>query len=58
MKFGLVGVLLMIVSAAAEAGMVNSLSFVSVPTLDDVGLFALVGLVGVLGGWLVRRKKK
>ena len=58
MKLGLAGVLLALVCAPAMAGMVNSLAFVSVPTLDDAGLFALIGLVGAVGGWLIRRKKK
>jgi len=58
MKFGLVGGLLAAVSSPALAGMTNSLAFVSVPALDDVGLFALVGLVGAVGGWLARRHKK
>jgi len=46
------------ISAAASAGMVNSVAFVTVPTLDDVGLFVLIGLVGTVGGWLARRKKR
>ncbi len=58
MKFGAIGALLAMVSLPASAGMLNSLAFVSVPTLDDAGLFALIGLVGAVGGWLVRRKKK
>jgi len=58
MKLGLAGGLLALVSGPAMAGMVNSLAFVSVPTLDDAGLFALIGLVGAVGGWLLRRKKK
>jgi predicted lysophospholipase L1 biosynthesis ABC-type transport system permease subunit len=58
MKLGWVAGLLILVSGPALAGMVNSLAFVSVPTLDDAGLFVLIGLVGAAGGWLVRRKKK
>jgi LPXTG-motif cell wall-anchored protein len=58
MKLGLIGGLLAMLSLPAWAGMVNSVAFVSVPTLDDAGLFALIGLVGAVGGWLVRRKKK
>lgn len=58
MKFGAIGAPLAMVSLPAWAGMLNSLAFVSVPTLDDAGLFALIGLVGAVGGWLVRRKKK
>lgn len=58
MKLGLIGGLLAMLSLPASAGMVNSVAFVSVPTLDDAGLFALIGLVGAVGGWLVRRRKK
>jgi len=58
MRFTAIGAMLALVSATASAGMVNSLAFVSVPTLDDLGLFALIGLVGVAGGWIARRKRK
>ena len=58
MKFVPAGVLLAMISVAASAGMVNSAAFVTVPTLDDVGLFLLIGLVGTVGGWLARRKKR
>jgi hypothetical protein len=58
MKFVPAGVLVAMISAAASAGMVNSAAFVTVPTLDDVGLIALIGLVGAVGGWFARRNKK
>ncbi len=60
MKSVLVGVSFALASAAATAGMVTTPVFVSVPvpTLDDVGLFALVALVGVVGGYIVRRRRK
>ncbi|MEO8975425.1 MAG: LPXTG cell wall anchor domain-containing protein [Casimicrobiaceae bacterium] len=58
MRFTSIGAMLALVSATASAGMVNSIAFVSVPTLDDLGLFALIGLVGLAGGWIARRKRK
>ena len=58
MRFTAIGAMLALVSATVSAGMVNSLAFVSVPTLDDLGLFALIGMVGVAGGWIARRKRK
>jgi hypothetical protein len=30
----------------------------TIPTLDDVGLAVLVGLLGALGGWLAQRHRK
>lgn len=60
MKLGLAGALLAMASSSASAGMVNSVVFVSmpVPTIDDLGLFVLIGAVGAVGGWIVRRRKK
>ena len=31
---------------------------VGVPTLDEVGLVGLVALIGVVGGFLARRRRK
>lgn len=45
-------------SQAAHAMQVNSLAFVTVPALDDVGLIALAAVVGLAGAVAVRRKKK
>ena len=42
-------------SAVAQS---NSVIFVSsIPTLDDLGIVGLIALVGVVGGWLARRRK-
>ena len=35
----------------------NTAAFASVPTLDDLGLVAVIVMVGVVGGWIVRRRK-
>lgn len=45
-------------SQSAYAMSVNSLAFVTVPALDDVGLIALAAVVGLAGAVAVRRKKK
>jgi hypothetical protein len=44
-------------SPAALAG-VSSPIFVGIPSLDDVGLAILVGMVGALGGWFAGRRRK
>lgn len=41
----------------AQAGL-NGLVFVSVPTLDEVGLGALIALVAGVAGWAIRRRDK
>lgn len=58
MNFRLTVALLAMLPATAFAGFMNSLAFVPVPTLDDVGLYALIGLIGGLAGWLARQHKK
>jgi hypothetical protein len=45
------------ISPAALAGL-NSAIFVGIPSLDDVGLAILVGMVGALGGWFAGRRRK
>ena len=48
--------LLAVVALPAWAG-ANGLVFLQqVPTLDEVGLGALIALVGVFAGWSVRRR--
>ena len=44
-------------TAPAWAGVFN-FGALSVPTLDDGGLVALVALVGVVGGLIARRRSK
>ena len=49
--------LLAVVALPAWAGGANGLVFLQqVPTLDEVGLGALIALVGVFAGWSVRRR--
>jgi len=46
------------VAAPAHAG-TNGLSFLSsVPTLDEVGLGALIALMAGVAGWAVRRRTR
>jgi len=45
-------------ASPAFAGMVNSLVFFQVPTLDEFGLIGLVVAVGVAAGLVMRRKKR
>jgi hypothetical protein len=42
----------------AFAAATNSLAFISVPTLDDLGLVAVTLAVGIAGGLAARRRKK
>jgi hypothetical protein len=51
------GWILVTLSPAALAGLNNAV-FVGIPSLDDVGLAILVGMVGALGGWLAGRRRK
>lgn len=37
---------------------VNNAVFLSVPTLDEVGLAALIALVGGAAGWAIRRRNR
>lgn len=54
-RHGFIIAMLLMVSNAASAG-VNSATFFSIPTLDEVGLSALIALVGGVAGWAVRRR--
>jgi hypothetical protein len=49
--------LILALAAVPASAQVNGLAFTQVPALDDVGLIALVALVGGVGGWLARRRK-
>jgi IPTL-CTERM motif len=51
-----VGLLLGVVATGAFA-QANSILFTTIPTLDDLGLVVLVVMVGVVGGWIMRRRK-
>lgn len=44
-----------VLSNAALAG-TNNAVFFTVPTLDEVGIGALVALVGGVAGWAIRRR--
>ena len=44
--------------AATPAFAVRIQEVVGVPTLDEVGLLALVGLIGGVGSYLAMRRKK
>lgn len=52
-----IGLLLVAIASEASAQS-NTLAFATIPTVDDVGLVVLVVMVGVVGGWIVRRRKK
>ena len=50
-------VALALVAPSAQAGLFNSLSFLtSIPTLDEVGLGILIALVAGVAGWAVRKR--
>jgi hypothetical protein len=44
-------------SSAAFAG-VNGAVFLSIPTLDEVGIGLLIAIVGGAAGWAVRRRAR
>ena len=48
--------LLAALAAPAWAGTNAASFFVSVPTLDEIGLGALIALVAAAAGWAVRRR--
>ena len=53
------GLFLQALALPAWAASVNSAFFFeSVPTLDEVGLGALIALVAAVGGWAVRRRAR
>jgi hypothetical protein len=60
MKHVTVALLLVLCSGSAFAGVVvNSVRFfTAVPTVDEVGLAAMIGVVGAIGGWVAGRKRK
>ncbi len=47
----------LLAAGTAHAGLAQVVP-ISLPTLDDVGLVALISLVGVVGGLIARRRKK
>ena len=45
------------IAGVASAGQTNSaFFFIEVPTLDEVGLAALIATVAGVAGWVVRRR--
>ena len=46
------------VAAPAWAGANSGFVFSSIPTLDEVGLGALIALVAGVAGWAVRRRNR
>lgn len=50
----MVGLMLGTVATAVFA---NSAVFAPIPTLDDLPLVGVIVMVGVIGGWIVRRRK-
>jgi hypothetical protein len=45
-------------AAQAQAAAVNGFAFVSVPTLNELGLVGLTVIVAVAGGFAARRRRK
>jgi hypothetical protein len=59
MKKGMGAVVLLVAGIPqAFAAAVNSIAFLTVPTLDDVGLLGLTIVVAVAGGIAARRRKR
>jgi len=61
MKRGMVaGVLFLFVAGIPQAlaAVFNSVSFFTIPTLDDVGLVGLTIVVAIAGGVAARRRKR
>ena len=52
-----IGITLAFASLGAFAQTNDILFLPNIPTLDDVGLGALIALVAAIGGWVVRRRK-
>lgn len=49
-------VLFALMAPPAWAGANNLIFFSSIPTLDEIGLGALIALVAGVAGWAVRRR--
>jgi hypothetical protein len=47
-----------LLSLAVTSAYAANVSPATVPTLDEGGLVALIALVGVVGGFVARRRKK
>ena len=49
---------MLLVFVAAQVTAANSLVFVTIPTLDDLGLVSLTIVVAIAGALAARRRKK
>jgi IPTL-CTERM motif len=59
MRYFAVTLLYLGTGSAFAGGVVNGVRFfTAVPTLDEVGLAALIGIVGAVGGWVAGRTRK
>jgi len=52
------GLAVALFAVQAQAGSINGLAFVNVPTLDELGLVGLTVIVAIAGGFAARRRRK